>query len=147
MSFQTDPDAIRWRLHLTAPIASVYHTLSTDTGRASFWAQAARDHNGVIHFVFPNRMTWDATILEAVPPHRYCIRYVGHSVTTFDLTDDGHGGTDLTVIDSGVPARDRAEVIAGWVSVLMNLKAVVDFGVDLRVHDPARHWETGYVEN
>lgn len=92
-------------------------------------------------------MTWDATILKAVPPHRYCICYVGHSVTTFDLTDDGHGGTDLTVTDSGVPARDRTEVIAGWVSVLMNLKAVVDFGVDLRVHDPARHWETGYVEN
>jgi hypothetical protein len=61
--------------------------------------------------------------------------------------DDGAGGTDLTLVDVGVPAADRAEVVAGWVSVLLALKATVDFGVDLRNHDPQRTWDTGYAEN
>jgi hypothetical protein len=43
--------------------------------------------------------------------------------------------------------RVHTEVIAGWVSVLMCLKAAVDFGVDLRAHDPEKHWDNGYVEN
>jgi len=34
-----------------------------------------------------------------------------------------------------------------WVSVLMNLKARADHGVDLRNHDPARTWTKGYVDN
>jgi hypothetical protein len=41
----------------------------------------------------------------------------------------------------------RLEVIAGWVSVQLALKAAVDFGVDLRTHDPARSWDQGYAEN
>jgi hypothetical protein len=36
--------------------------------------------------------------------------------------------------------------LAGWVSVLLALKAAVDFGVDLRNSDPARRWEDGYVD-
>jgi len=46
-----------------------------------------------------------------------------------------------------VPLQDRAEIIAGWVSVLLSLKAAGNFGVDLRGHDPERHWDHGYVEN
>lgn len=55
--------------------------------------------------------------------------------------------TDLTLSDAGVPAADRAEVTAGWVSVLLALKAAVDFGVDLRNHDRQRTWGTGYADN
>jgi hypothetical protein len=40
-----------------------------------------------------------------------------------------------------------AETRAGWVSVLLALKAAADHGVDLRNHDPARTWETGYADN
>jgi hypothetical protein len=47
----------------------------------------------------------------------------------------------------GVPEADRVDVTAGWVSVLLALKAAVDFGVDLRNHDPQRSWEHGYAEN
>ena len=75
------------------------------------------------------------------------MRYYGSSIATFALEEDGQGGTDLTLTDSGVPAQQRTEVIAGWVSVLMALKAAVDFGVDLRAHDADRHWDSGYVEN
>jgi hypothetical protein len=49
--------------------------------------------------------------------------------------------------DEGLPEEDRTEVTAGWVSVLMSLKASVDFGIDLRNHDPQRTWDEVYVEN
>jgi len=147
MSFQNNPNAIRWRLHLKSPIAKVYQALSTDLGRASFWAESAIERDGVIHFIFPNNVTWDARVIHAIPPHKYAVLYYGNSIATFEIEEDGHGGTDLTLTDSGVPAQHRTEVIAGWVSVLMALKAAVDFGVDLRAHDAERHWDSGYVEN
>jgi len=53
----------------------------------------------------------------------------------------------LTLTDVGVLEGDRAEVSAGWVSVLMAFKAAVDFNVDLRNHDARRTWEEGYAEN
>lgn len=147
MSFQDDPDTIRWRLHLKSPPARVYRVLSTDLGRARFWAESAVEHDGVIRFIFPNHVTWEAPILRAVPPHEFVVRYYGNSIATFTLEDDGQGGTDLTLTDGGVPAEDRSEVIAGWVSVLLALKAAVDYGVDLRTHDVHRHWDNGYAEN
>lgn len=147
MSFQDDPNEIRWRLQLRSPIDEVYRALSTDAGRASFWAESAVERDGVIHFVFPGGVAWDGRVLEAVPPRRYSVLYYGNSTATFALEDDGRGGTDLTLTDSGVPAPHRTEVIAGWVSVLLALKAAVDFGVDLRAHDAERHWDRGYVEN
>jgi uncharacterized protein YndB with AHSA1/START domain len=147
MSFQDDAGVIRWRLHLRASALAVYETLATDEGRAGFWAESAVERRGVIHFVFPGGVTWDGQVLEAVAPRRYSVRYYGGSVATFVLQDDGAGGVDLTLTDAGVPAADRTEVIAGWVSVLMALKAYVDFGVDLRGHDPQRTWDSGYVEN
>jgi uncharacterized protein YndB with AHSA1/START domain len=147
MGFQDDPNTIRWRLHLKSPVAKVYQALSTDTGRAGFWAESAVERDDIIHFVFPNGITWKAKILEAEPSRRYTIQYLGNSVTTFLLEGDGQGGTDLTLTDSGVSLEYRTEVIAGWVSVLMALKGAVDFGVDLRAHDAKRNWDTGYAEN
>lgn len=147
MSFQDDPNLIRWRLYLKSPITRVFQVLATDDGRASFWAESAMENNGVIHFVFPNQMTWDGLILESIPPQKYSVRYYGNSMMTFTLEEDGEGGTILTLTDTGVPIQDRTEVIAGWVSVLMNLKAVVEFGVDLRNHDVTRQWDNGFVEN
>jgi uncharacterized protein YndB with AHSA1/START domain len=147
MSFQNDPNMIRWRLHLRSSPARVYQALSSDAGRARFWAEAAIERDGVIHFVFPNQATWQGRVLQAVPPYRYTVQYYGGSIADFTLQDDGQGGTDLTLTDTGVPPADRSEVIAGWVSVLLTLKAAVDFGVDLRGHDPGRNWDQGYVEN
>ena len=51
------------------------------------------------------------------------------------------------MIEEGVAAEHYAEIHAGWVSVLMNLKAVADFGCDLRNHDPQRTWQQGYLNN
>ncbi|HET9908809.1 MAG TPA: SRPBCC domain-containing protein [Anaerolineales bacterium] len=147
MTFQNDPDVIRWKLHLKSSPQVVYQKLSTDEGRASFWAESAMEENGVIHFVFPNDAEWKGKILDKEPPHQFKVEYYGGSITTFELHPDDVGGTDLTLADQGVHPEDRTEVIAGWISVLMALKAYVDFGVDLRTHDRSRTWDEGYAEN
>lgn len=147
MKFQNDPQVIRWRLHLNSSPARVYQALSTDAGRASFWAESAVEQGGEIHFVFPNGLTWQGRLLRAESARLYSIQYYGNSTATFTLEEDGHGGTDLTLTDTGVPLQDRTEVIAGWVSVLMAMKAALDYGIDLRSHDPHRNWDSGYVEN
>jgi len=147
LSFQDDPDSILWRLHLKSSPARVYRALSTDAGRATFWAESANERDGKIHFIFPDGIEWEGGVLRANPPSQYVVRYYGNTTATFTLQDDGKGGTDLTLTDTGVSLQDRTEVIAGWVSVLMSLKAAVDFEVDLRNHDPGRNWDNGYVEN
>jgi uncharacterized protein YndB with AHSA1/START domain len=145
MTFQPDPEIIRWRLHLVAAPEQVYRFLATDEGRACFWAESALERGGVIEFIFPNGQTWAGRILEAAPSRRFSVEYLG-SVATFELAEDG-AGTDLTLTDAGVQPQDRGEVIAGWVSVLLALKAAIDFGVDLRTHDPDRTWDQGFAEN
>ncbi len=147
MSFQPDADVITWRLHLHAAPAAVYAMLATDEGRARFWAEAAAEHDGMIDFVFPGGQRWQGAIVAREPPRRFGLVYIGGSTTTFTLEDDGEGGTELTLTDAGVPEADRAEVTAGWVSVLLTLKAAVDHGVDLRNHNPQCTWEQGYAEN
>lgn len=147
MSFQPDPRVILWRLHVKSSPAQVYRALATDAGRATFWAEEAEGRDGVIHFVFSNGLTWDGEVVRAEAPRVFAVRYIGGSLVTFVLDDDGKGGTDLTMTDEGVAGEERAEVTAGWVSVLMSLKAAVDFGVDLREHDRERHWDAGFVEN
>ena len=147
MIFQSDASIIRWKLLLKSSPQVVYEKLSTDDGRSSFWAESAIEQDGVIHFVFPNQAEWKGKILENKPPHMFKVEYYGGSITTFELSPDSSGGTDLILTDQSIPAEDRTEVIAGWVSVLMALKASVDFDIDLRNHDPKRTWDEGYVEN
>ena len=147
MAFQADPAVIRWRLHLRSSPAAVYRTLATDEGRARFWAEGAVESGDEIAWRFPSGLTARTRVLEATPSRRFSVEYLGGSVATFELSDDGAGGTDLTLTDTGVAEEDRIETAAGWVSVLLALKAAVDFGVDLRSHDPRRTWDQGYADN
>lgn len=146
MTFQADPDRIVWRLHLTAPPERVWAALDSDEGRASFWAESAREIDGVIQFEFINGVTHSGRILVREPPRRWSVEYFGSAVE-FLLEPDGMEGTDLTLIDAGVPATHRPEVTAGWLNVLLPLKARVDHGVDLHNHDPGRTWDQGYVDH
>lgn len=86
-------------------------------------------------------------MIENAPPYRFAVEYLGGSIATFELAEDGAGGTDLALTDAGVPEKDRIETIAGWLSVLLALKAAVDFSIDLRNHDPRRTWDQGFVDN
>ncbi|MDT8321369.1 MAG: hypothetical protein RQ826_12660 [Xanthomonadales bacterium] len=67
------------------------------------------------------------------------------AVTTFSI-DERPRATVLTV-EALPPADDFEEVLAGWVSVLLTLKAACDHGIDLRNHDREASWDQGYVEN
>ena len=98
-------------------------------------------------FRFPDGSELTSRILEYVPPTRFALEYFGGAKVLFECSPDGRGGTDLRLTETGTPAGERSENIAGWVSVLLCLKAAVDHGVDLRNHEPERTWAQGYVEN
>lgn len=74
------------------------------------------------------------------------MQYIGGSQATLELADDGAGGIDLALTDSGVSTVDRSEVIAGWVSVLLTLKVTADFSVDLLNHDPRHPLDQGFAD-
>ena len=136
---------IVWRLHCASPPARVYAMWATDDGRAGFWAEQshATADGFVLRFVegTEERCTW----ISNDPPHRIAFTYFGSTVEVL-LVDDGRGGTDLTLTNEGVAESEFEEVHAGWLNVLFPLKAAVDFGVDLRNHDPERIWRHAFVD-
>lgn len=146
MSFQPEPGVVSWKLHFEASREKVFEALSTDAGRAGFWAESAPEADGAITFNFLNHPPVAGRVLGREAGSSFTVEYFG-AVTEFSLSDDGKGGTDLTLVASGVPDDERVEVIAGWVSVLMAMKAAVDHGVDLRNHDASRTWSHGYADN
>jgi uncharacterized protein YndB with AHSA1/START domain len=132
---------LTWRVHLASSPEAVYELLTTDEGRAQFWAESAVERDGAIEFEFPNGMRHRATVLVDEAPHRFVLDYFG-SATSFELEADRDGGTELKLSGAG-----DAEVLAGWVSVLLALKASADYGVDLRNHDARRTWSQRYCDN
>lgn len=136
--------AIRWRIALRSPPERVYAALSTEEGRRAFWALEAAERDGAIHFRFPNGWVGQSQILRTEPPKVFEIDYFG-ARTRFEIEPAGEG-SNLTVIADGVPDHDWDDVHAGWVSVLLLLKASVDFGIDLRNGDPSRSWDAGFVD-
>ena len=134
-------------MHLASPPEAVWELLTTDDGRAQFWAESAVERGGAIEFEFVNGTRWRGAVLEAEPPRRFVVEYFGGSRATFELEPDGAGGTDVTLVEHGVSAEWEDENRAGWVSVLLTLKAACDFGVDLRNHDARRTWSQGYCDN
>jgi uncharacterized protein YndB with AHSA1/START domain len=145
MGFQNDPHVIRWRLHLAAAPDKVHEMLATDAGRARFWATSAVETNGVIDWRWPES-SGRFKVIENTP-QRFVVEYFGHTTVAFTLASDGGKGTDLTMTERGLPEEDRVEALARWVSLLMALKAAVDFGVDLRNRDGRRTWRNGFVDN
>ncbi|MEM9362148.1 MAG: SRPBCC domain-containing protein [Bacteroidota bacterium] len=137
---------ITWKLHLKSNTQDVFNLLSTSEGRKIFWTERADEDNGVINFLFPNGQTYKGRILEMIPNKRFHLDYFD-SMVKFLLKPSDDGGTDLVLINENVDENEFAEVNAGWISVLMNLKAVTDFQCDLRNHDSKRTWDQGYAEN
>ena len=146
MSESEDHPEILWRVHLQSPPELVFRLLSTDEGRASFWAESAVQEGDQILFLFPNGERLRSALLDSRSPERFVMTYFNGSVLTFQL-QRAAGGTDLTFSETGVPQEELVENRAGWVSVLLNLKARADYGIDLRNHDRHRTWAEGYVDN
>ena len=138
---------ISWRVRLGAAPEVVFAALDRPDGRRRFWAQSAEEvEPGVVEFRFADGQSWRGRILERVPPSRFAITYFQDSLATFELEPDGRGGTDLRLTERGVPADAWLDNYAGWVTVLLTLKAAVDFGIDLRNGDPRCTWAAGYVD-
>ena len=137
---------IVWRLRLTAPVHCVFALLTTDEGRASFWAERTEQRGDELTFHFPNGEVLASRVYDVRAPERLSVSYFNGSTVTFELRPAGTG-TDLVLRESGLAADAIDENRAGWVSVLMNLKAQADHEVDLRNHDDQCCWDNGYVDN
>ena len=138
---------LKWQLQLQAPIEAVFELLVTDAGRERFWVEESRQRGEALDFRFSGGETLRCPVLEVCPPTRFRLGYFEGSELCFELTDT-NPGTHLQLTESGLSGPDHyAENRAGWVSVLMALKARADFGVDLRNHDPRRSWAQGYPDN
>jgi uncharacterized protein YndB with AHSA1/START domain len=141
-----DLSVIRWSVHLASPREQVWTMIDTAEGRARFWAESAEERDGAIEFRFHAGPRWRSEIVERVPGEKLALRYFEGSLATFTLADADDGGTDVTITETGVPEDERLENFAGWVTVLLTLKAACDFGIDLRNRDPRRGWEAGFVD-
>lgn len=137
---------IVWRLRLKAEPRAVFDRLSTDEGRASFWAERTEQHGDRLTFHFSNGEVLESRILDSTRPDRFSLTYFEESTVVFELRSAG-SGTDLLLRESNLSRADLHENRAGWVSVLLNLKARADHSIDLRNHDPRCTWSNGYVDN
>ena len=146
MSFQTERGVIRWKMHFTSPKEEVFSALATDEGRARYWAESAPEVNGQVTFHILGYNPFSGRILKKDAPLLFALEYFG-TIVEFSLQDDGKGGTSLSLVATQVDESIRMEMVAGWVSVLMAMKAAVDHGVDLRNHDESRTWGNGYADN
>ena len=132
-------------MHIPVPPEHVYAALSTDEGRASFWAESAQEKDGCIQFRFINGYTCSSEVLERDPPGLFVVDYMG-GPARFQLDADGKGGTDLLLTHDRIDPAEWAEVHAGWLNVLFPLKAWLTHKVDLRNHDASRTWDQGYAD-
>ena len=135
---------IEWRLHLTFSPQAAFAMWTSDAGRERFWAERSEATAAGFRLHFINGEALDV-VVESAAPGRLVFRYFGGSTVSLDFSDDGSGGCDLLLVET--EPEDAWENRAGWVSVLLAFKAALDFGTDLRSHDPSRSWEQRYVDN
>ena len=136
--------AIDWRVRFDSPPDAVWRAWTTDEGRERFWAESSSADEAGFDLGFVNGESLRVEPIEARAPELLAFRYFGGSTVTIELSPDGRGGCDLRLREVGAP--QPVENYAGWVSVLLACKAAVDFGIDLRNHDPGRSWDQGFVD-
>ncbi|GJM16657.1 MAG: hypothetical protein DHS20C13_19840 [Thermodesulfobacteriota bacterium] len=146
MAFQEEEGVIKWKIHFNSSPQVVYEGLANAEARAKYWAESAEEKNGVIEFRILGYSPFKSKILDSIPGQMFKLEYFG-SIVMFNIKNDGNGGTDMQLIAQEVDRSIKNEMTAGWVSVLMAMKAALDFGVDLRNHDIERTWMKGYADN
>ena len=139
------PD-IRWKLHLKSSPQQVFKYLSESKFLEKYWAEKVTIEDGFISFEFINGWVFKSKILKSTPNSIFEIDY-SNTTVRFELNGDENNGTDLELTNTNIPAEEYQDMHAGWLSVLMALKAAVDFDIDLRNHDNSRSWDHGYVDN
>jgi uncharacterized protein YndB with AHSA1/START domain len=146
--FKEHANIVNWKLHLASPPERVYSFIATDEGRTKFWSDTSEEEDGFFTLGWKSEKSKArCKILDGSPPRKFSFHYWANTTVTFELQNDGRGGTDLILVEENFPNEShRLEHVGGWVSVLLGLKAVVDHGVDLRNHDENRAWIQGYCE-
>jgi uncharacterized protein YndB with AHSA1/START domain len=148
---QVDFDRIQMSVKLGASRERVWQGLTTPSGITSWWAERAEIQpadGGLLRLVFPNRRMLDSKVVMCRPLQLMSFVYFGGTRAQFELEALPQGGTAVTVTDRGFSSQeDYAETMAHWTSVLLALKAHLDFGIDMRNHNPSFNWEHGFVDN
>jgi uncharacterized protein YndB with AHSA1/START domain len=138
----TDP--IVWRLRLAASAERVFAAWLTPADHARFWCEHSQHLPDGFRLDFIDGSSETCTVEDAVAPVAISFRYFGSHVEL--QFESSNTGTDLTLTAHDVPATDWQDVHAGWLNVLLPFKAWVDFGIDLRNHDPSRTWRERYAD-
>jgi uncharacterized protein YndB with AHSA1/START domain len=139
--------SIEWKVHLASPPAAVFESLTTDAGRERFWAEHSRAENGAFTLRFSGGEQLRCAVVAQSAPQCFAFRYFAETLVEITLTADERGGTDLSLAEIGFKDEaHRVENYAGWIQVLLCLKAALDHNVDLRNHDPTRTWAAGFCE-
>jgi hypothetical protein len=139
-------NTVEWKIHLRSDPATVFEFLTSASGQEKFWAETACEKKGAVHFTFPNGESYISKILYCKPDSEFHLDYF-NSHLKFISAPSKEEGTDLTLINENVATGEYLDVSAGWISVLLNLKAAVDYNCDLRNHDIHKTWDQGYVDN
>jgi uncharacterized protein YndB with AHSA1/START domain len=136
---------IVWRLRLAAAPERVFRAWLSPADHERFWcerSEALPDGSFRQHFI-------DGTVARCAIEDTQAVAHIRFRY--FESQVDIHlqprdTGTDLTLIALGVEPHEWNDVHAGWLNVLLPFKAWVDFGIDLRNHDPLRTWAQRYVD-
>ncbi|MBX7218957.1 MAG: hypothetical protein K1Y36_03355 [Blastocatellia bacterium] len=145
MALDSRPACVRWQIHLSSPPQEIFRLLATNQGNLCSCTTISSEGICFLEFHLPLSQPWQVRLIETTPPSRISLEYSEGSLATFDLNDDGTGGTDLTLTDFAIPAEERLDVIAKWVSVLLALQTETQQGfkvngpvsVNGQTHKPA----------
>jgi uncharacterized protein YndB with AHSA1/START domain len=136
--------AIVWRLRLSAAPERVFSAWLSPDDHVGFWSERSEQDPEGFRLEFIDGTVALCRVIESVSPSHIRMHYFGAQV---DITlEPLDGGTDLKLTAQNVPVDEWQDVFAGWLNVLLPFKAWVDFGVDIRSHDPKRTWHEGYVD-
>ena len=140
----TQTPAIVWRLRLSSPPERVFAAWLNPADHVRFWAERSEPEADGFRLHFIDGTSELCKVTDTASPSHIRMQYFGARVDiTLERVDDG---TDLTLTARDVPEADWQDVNAGWLNVLLPFKAWVDFGVDIRSHDPTRTWRQRYVD-
>jgi len=139
-------DQLHLKIKLSSSPEKIYELLSTNHGREKFWVEKSVESNKIVTFYFPNGAIENCRILKKVEEKYFKIEYF-NSLVEFKIIRHSEKECILELNNFNIPAADRFEQYAGWVSVLLSLKAYADFGIDLRNHHPDYTWDQHFIDN
>lgn len=137
---------IQFSIFTSASAGEVFERIATDAGRRSFWVESSTETAGMVQLRFPNDQSLDCEILARKAHQHFSLTYFGGSHVEFRIMEVADGCV-VRLTETRLTDESWTENRAGWVSVLLNLKSVLENGADLRNHNSAYTWNDGFVDN